>query len=56
MSEDDHQEKKPQESIEAFCRRLGIKLHRGEKGGEQFLGYSGGNLLHKRPKKASKGG
>ena|SRR5262249_17946648 len=42
---------KPRESTEAFCKRLGIKLHRGEKGGVEFAPFHGGNLLHKRPKK-----
>ena len=49
MSDDNHQEKKQQEeSTEEFCARLGIKLVRGKKGGQQFAPYPGGNLLHKR--------
>jgi len=58
MSDDDHQErnqeKKPRESIEEFCARLGVKLHRSEKGGVEFAPFHGGNLLHKRPKRTSK--
>ena len=58
MSEDKHQEKnkdkKPQESIEEFCKRLGIKYNTS-RGGEQLGAYPGGNLLHKKPKKTSKG-
>jgi hypothetical protein len=32
MSEDNQQEKKPQESIEEFCKRLGIRMNK-RKGG-----------------------
>jgi len=53
MNEEDQQEKnndkKPRETTEQFCKRLGIKLVR-EKGGVEFCPFTGGNLLHKRPK------
>jgi len=46
MSEDNQQEKnkdkKPQESIEEFCKR---------QGGVEFAPFHGGNLMHKKPKK-----
>lgn len=45
MSNDNQQEKAqetPQESFEAFCNRVGIKLHRGEKGGVEFSPFYGG--------------
>ena len=57
MSNDNQQEKAqetPQESFEAFCNRVGIKLHRGEKGGVEFSPFYGGNLLHKKPKQEKK--
>jgi|SRR6516165_10349999 hypothetical protein len=57
MSEDNHQknnqEKKPRESFEAFCKRLGIK-HNARQGGVEISPYRGGNLLGKKPKKTSK--
>jgi hypothetical protein len=47
-NEDKNQEKKPpRESFEEFCKRLGIKLVRGEKGGQEFSRYRG-------PQKAAK--
>jgi hypothetical protein len=58
MSEDNHPknnpEKNQQESIEEFCKRVGLKYIKGEKGGMEFSPCHGGNLLHKRPKKTSK--
>jgi hypothetical protein len=54
----DQQEKnqeKRRESLEQFSKRVGIKYNR-RKGGLQLGAYPGGNLLHKRPKKASKAG
>jgi len=58
MSEDNQQEKnkdkKPQESLEEFSKRVGIKYIKGEKGGQQFGAYPGGNLLPKKPKQSSK--
>jgi hypothetical protein len=45
-----NQEKKlPRESFEEFCKRLGIKLVRVEKGGQEFAPFHGGNLSHKKP-------
>ena len=32
---------RPPESFEEFCRRLGIKLVRGEKGGMEFVPWHG---------------
>jgi len=56
MSEDKHQaknqEKKPQESLEEFSKRVGLKYVKEKAGGEQFLGYPGGNLSHERPKES----
>jgi hypothetical protein len=49
-----NQEKKPQETLEEFCKRVGIKLVRGERGGVEFCPYHDGNLLRKRPKQRSK--
>jgi len=46
--------KEQRESLEEFSKRVGTKYIR-EKGGQQFGAYPGGNLLPKRPKKASKG-
>jgi hypothetical protein len=40
---------KPQENIEAFCTRLGIR-HNKRQGGVEFAPYHGGNLLPKKPK------
>src|SRR5215813_13076695 len=40
----------PQESFAEFCKRPRIKLHKDEKGGQEFGAYPGGNLLSKRPK------
>jgi hypothetical protein len=48
----DNQDKKPQESLEEFSKRVGLKYIR-EKGGVQFCPYTGGNLMHKRPKPSS---
>jgi hypothetical protein len=42
------------ESIDEWCKRLGIKRHRGEKGGQEFSPYHGGNLAHKKPKRHGK--
>jgi len=43
---------KPKESLEAFCKRLGIKYNT-KAGGVEISPYTGGNLLHRKPKKTS---
>jgi hypothetical protein len=50
---DKHQEKKPQESTEEFCKRLGFRMNK-RSGGQQFGAYPGGNLLPKKPKQSPK--
>ena len=57
MSEDNQQEKNqekkvPCESLEEFSKRVGLKYVKEKAGGEQFLGYPGGNLSHERPKQS----
>ena len=36
--------KKRRETTDEFCKRLGIKRIKGEKGGVEFSPYHGGNL------------
>ena len=59
MSEDNHQEKSPatkrRETLEEFSKRVGLKYIKGEKGGQEFSPFHGGNLLDKKPKKTCKG-
>jgi hypothetical protein len=57
VSEDNQQEKNqekkvPCESLEEFSKRVGLKYVKEKAGGEQFLGYPGGNLSHERPKQS----
>jgi len=57
VSEDNQQEKNqekkvPCESLEEFSKRVGLKYVKEKAGGEQFLGYPGGNLSHERPKES----
>jgi hypothetical protein len=56
MSEDNHQEKNeelPRESIEEFCKRLGIRMNK-RSGGQEFSPYHGSHHFTKKPKQNSK--
>jgi hypothetical protein len=49
-----NEEKKPRESLEEFSKRVGLKYVRSKGSGVQLGAYPGGNLLPRKPKKASK--
>jgi hypothetical protein len=52
MSEEKNEEKKPQETLEEFCKRLGIHYNTRQ-GGVEFSPYHGGNHSIKKPAKRS---
>jgi hypothetical protein len=55
MSEEKNQEKRPPcESLEEFCKRLGIKYNTRQNGGMEFSPYHGGHHSDKKPAQRQK--